>query len=121
MSSGLQSSGEWRDPRAKAAVASSPMPNSGSLGQQVHFVRFILLTGARRAEAQRMVCAEINSGDWTLPASRNKTKVDLVRPLSKAALATRKEGFSCAPNGSKVSDNGKCFTDGQVWLFQKFK
>jgi integrase len=24
---------------------------------------------------------------WTLPASRNKAKVDLVRPLSKAALA----------------------------------
>jgi hypothetical protein len=32
-----------------------------------------------------MTWAEIDGGDWTLPAARNKTKVDLVRPLSKAA------------------------------------
>jgi integrase len=31
--------------------------------------------------------AELNGGnDWVLPAARNKTKVDLVRPLSKAAM-----------------------------------
>jgi integrase len=30
---------------------------------------------------------EIDGSDWTLPAARNKTKVDLVRPLSKAAQA----------------------------------
>jgi integrase len=50
-------------------------------------VQFILLTGARRAEAAEMSWSEIEHADWTLPASRNKTKVDLVRPLSKAVLA----------------------------------
>src|SRR5262245_59610810 len=55
------------------------------------FVRFILLTGARRSEAEGMTWAEINGSDWTLPASRNKTKVDLVRPLSKAALTMLEE------------------------------
>jgi integrase len=50
-------------------------------------VRFILLTAARRAEASEMLWTEIAGSAWTLPASRNKTNVDLVRPLSKAALA----------------------------------
>ena len=50
-------------------------------------VRFILLTAARRSEASEMTWPELVGSDWTLPASRNKTKVDLVRPLSKAALA----------------------------------
>jgi integrase len=53
-----------------------------------HFVRFLLLTGARRSEASEMTWAEIDGGDWTLPAARNKTKVDLVRPLSKTAQDT---------------------------------
>jgi integrase len=48
---------------------------------------FILLTAARRSEASELRWSEIGSGVWTLPAARNKTKVDLVRPLSKAALA----------------------------------
>jgi integrase len=48
-------------------------------------VRFLLLTGARRTEAAAMTWAEIDGIEWTLPASRNKAKVDLVRPLSKAA------------------------------------
>ena len=52
------------------------------------FVRFLLLTGARRSEASEMTWAEIDGGDWTLPAARNKTKVDLVRPLSKTAQDT---------------------------------
>jgi integrase len=51
-------------------------------------VRFLLLTGARRAEAQKMTRAEIDGSDWTLPAARNKVNVDLVRPLSKAAQRT---------------------------------
>jgi integrase len=53
-----------------------------------HFVQFLLLTGARRSEASEMTWAEIDGGDWTLPAARNKTKVDLVRPLSRAAQDT---------------------------------
>jgi integrase len=47
--------------------------------------RFLLLTGARRTEASAMTWDEIDGTDWTLPAARNKTKLDLVRPLSKAA------------------------------------
>jgi integrase len=55
------------------------------------YVRFLLLTAARRTEASGMEWAEIVSGDWTLPATRNKTNQDLVRPLSKAALSTLPE------------------------------
>ena len=58
--------------------------NSGIFGA---YVRFLLLTAARRNEASEMTWAEIEGGDWTLPAARNKTKVDLVRPLSRAARA----------------------------------
>jgi integrase len=58
------------------------------------FIRFLLLTGARRNEASEMTWAEIDGGDWTLPAARNKTKVDLVRPLSKAAQAIIEDGKS---------------------------
>ena len=49
-------------------------------------VRFLLLTAARRNEAARLPWPELAGGDWTLPPSRNKTKQELVRPLSKAAL-----------------------------------
>ena len=51
-------------------------------------VRFLLLTGARRTEAAGMHWAELDGAEWTLPAARNKTKVDLLRPLSKLAVAT---------------------------------
>ncbi len=57
---------------------------SGTFGR---YLRFLLLTGARRNEAADMEWTELAGDDWTLPAARNKTKVDLVRPLSKAALA----------------------------------
>src|SRR5712691_9623995 len=50
------------------------------------FVQFLLLTGARRSEAAGMARGELDGADWTLPARRNKTKVDLVRPLSAAAM-----------------------------------
>jgi integrase len=56
-------------------------------GAYARMVRFILLTGARRAEVAAMQWSEVSGSDWTLPASRNKTKVDLVRPLSASALA----------------------------------
>lgn len=48
-------------------------------------VRFLLLTGARRAEATGLPWSEVKDGVWTLPPERNKTKVELVRPLSRAA------------------------------------
>jgi integrase len=50
-------------------------------------VRFLLLTGARRNEARFLQWSEIDGTSWRLPAARNKTKVELVRPLSKAAQA----------------------------------
>jgi integrase len=49
------------------------------------YIRFLLLTAARRSEVAGMTWAEIAEGDWTLPASRNKTGLDLVRPLSRTA------------------------------------
>src|SRR5262249_49762857 len=50
-------------------------------------IRFVLLTGARRDEVRRLPWDEIDGSDWKLPASRNKVKVDLIRPLSSAAQA----------------------------------
>jgi integrase len=41
---------------------------------------------ARRTEAAAMTWGELN-GEWMLPASRNITNVDLVRPLSAEACA----------------------------------
>jgi integrase len=51
------------------------------------YVRFLLLTAARRNEVAGMTWDEIDGADWTLPAARNKTKLDLVRPLSRQARA----------------------------------
>jgi integrase len=51
------------------------------------FVRFLLLTAARRNEALEMRWSEIAGDDWILPAERNKVAVELVRPLSGAAKA----------------------------------
>ncbi len=50
-------------------------------------VRFALLSGCRQGEAAGLTWDEIVDGVWHLPASRNKTKKDLARPLSKAARA----------------------------------
>jgi integrase len=72
-------------------------------------VRFLLLTGARRTEGAAMTWSEIAGGDWTLPASRNKTKVDLVRPLSKAAQAVlpkSRGGFVFSTDNGKTSFSG---------------
>jgi integrase len=51
------------------------------------FIRFLLLTGCRRSEAAGLRWDEIHGDVWDLPAARNKTKLDLQRPLSRAALA----------------------------------
>ena len=50
-----------------------------------YLVGFLLLTAARHHEASAMRWNELVADDWTLPARRNKTKVPLTRPLSKAA------------------------------------
>jgi integrase len=50
--------------------------------------RFALLTSARRNEIAGMKWDEVDDGGvWTLPISRSKTKVEVIRPLSKAAQA----------------------------------
>jgi integrase len=50
-------------------------------------IKFLLLTACRRDEATHLSWREIVGDDWLLPAERNKTKVNLKRPLSGAALA----------------------------------
>jgi integrase len=52
-----------------------------------NLIRFLLLTTARRGEAAEMRWDEVTDGVWTLPASRSKTKTEIVRPLSRAAQA----------------------------------
>jgi integrase len=80
------------------------------LGPFPAFVRFLLLTSARRNEAARMTWQEIDGTDWTLPAVRNKTKVDLVRPLSKAAFAIikpfQRDGYVFSTDGGKTPISG---------------
>jgi len=50
------------------------------------FIKFLLLTGARKSEASRLPWDEIVDGVWLLPAARNKVNQELARPLSGAAL-----------------------------------
>jgi integrase len=75
-------------------------------------VQFLLLTGARRSEASAMRWSEVSGSDWTLPAARNKTKVDLIRPLSPAALAVI-EKLPRIGRGEWVFTNGVVTKDGQ--------
>jgi integrase len=51
------------------------------------FIRFLLLTACRRAEGAGLRWDEIENGIWVLPALRSKTETEIIRPLSKAALA----------------------------------
>jgi integrase len=77
--------------RARARILSdaeiATIWNSEQPGAFPALVRFLLLTGVRRAEAANIRWDEIEGENWNLPASRNKTKVALTRPLSAAALA----------------------------------
>jgi integrase len=58
------------------------------LGPFGSYIKFLLLTATRRTEAARAAWHEIDShNDWTIPARRSKTKIDIVLPLSKAAHA----------------------------------
>jgi integrase len=61
--------------------------NTTADGPFAALVRFLLLAGCRRNEALGLTWDEIKDGVWELPASRNKTKLPLSRPLSAAALA----------------------------------
>jgi integrase len=68
-------------------------------------IKFLLLTSARRNEAVKMEWNEIVGTDWILPASRNKVKQDLCRPLSCAAQAVLAElpRFASSPYVFTVS------------------
>jgi integrase len=50
------------------------------------FIRMLILTGARRTEVSDMAWDELDGSDWILPPQRNKTGLELIRPLSPAAL-----------------------------------
>jgi integrase len=80
-------------------------------------IKFLLLTSARRTEAASMTWEELDGTDWALPARRNKTKLDLLRPLSEAAQAVL--------NARPRFENGPYVftTDGRAPLsgFSKFK
>jgi integrase len=51
------------------------------------FVQFLLLTATRRNEAACMARSEVSGADWTIPQARYKTGLELLVPLSPAALA----------------------------------
>jgi integrase len=73
-------------------------------------VRVLLLTAARRSEAAHLEWSELtNNGDWVLPAARNKTKQDLLRPLSAAARHVVAEMLNQQIDGCKYvfSTDGK--------------
>ena len=79
---------------------------SGTFGS---LLRFILLTSARRSEVAEMTWGEIDGAVWTLPALRNKTKVDLVRPLSRMALdqlvRQQNESSICIPHPERQANH----------------
>jgi integrase len=68
---------------AELRVVWAVAAGQGAFGR---LVRFLLLTGARRTEAAAMPWAELSGAEWLLPGPRNKTKVDLLRPLPSVAL-----------------------------------
>jgi integrase len=70
-------------------------------------LRFILLTATRRNEALYATRSEIVGAEWTIPASRYKTKIDHLIPLSKAAQANLQglgegDGFLFTANGRQA-------------------
>ena len=68
--------------------AGTDRPATATEGPFGALVHFLTLTSARRSEASAIRWDEIDAeGIWTLPVSRSKTKIEVFRPLSKAALA----------------------------------
>jgi integrase len=82
-----------------------------------HLVRFLLLTATRRNEAAHMRSAEVSGEQWTVPQERYKTGLELVIPLSPAAVAA----LAAIP---KIGKGELVFTtDGKRTIggFSKFK
>jgi integrase len=61
--------------------------HAGDAGLFGIYVRLLILTCARRAELSKLQWSELDGNDWILPASKSKTRKELVRPLSRAARA----------------------------------
>jgi integrase len=80
-------------------------------------VQFLLLTAARRNEAAYLQRSELSGTDWTLPAVRNKIKVDLIRPLSATAQAVLAKVPELADCDFVFSTNGR----GAINGFSHFK
>jgi integrase len=79
--------------------ATSEYPIFGQL------LRFILLTATRRYEAGKMRWSELNGEAWTIPASRYKTNLDHIIPLSALALSVlpeRNGEFVFSANGQEA-------------------
>jgi len=94
-------------------------PDAGLFGQ---FVKFLLLTGARRNEAAGLLLTELetrtpDTSDWVLPAGRNKVKIDFVRPLSSAARTIIDQLPRIGKQGYLFTTNGRTPIGG----FSKFK
>jgi integrase len=81
-----RANGRRRDRMLDDAELRAVWHAAGDAGVFGQLVRFILLTGARRDEAAKMPWQEIVGATWRLPAARNKTKVDLIRPLPRPAV-----------------------------------
>jgi integrase len=94
-----------------AASAEGPFPA---------YIKFLLLTSARRSEAAAMTWAELDGGDWILPAARNKTGVNLVRPLSKAVQAILAERPRIAGCPYVFSNDGRSALGGFSRQKQRF-
>jgi len=81
------------------------------------YVQFILLTATRRTEAARISDGELSGRDWIIPASRYKTKLDHIVPLSQAAR-------DLLGKAQRIKDNPFFFTTGDkkpIGGFNKFK
>jgi integrase len=55
------------------------------------FIRFLLLTAARRTEVAAMTWSEIRDGNWIIPPERYKTGAEVVLPLSATARKVLEE------------------------------
>ena len=73
------------------------------------YIRTLLLTAQRRTDVARMAAAEISETIWTIPATRFKTKVENVVPLSRATLQLIGPGrkkFIFSTNGERRAFSG---------------
>jgi integrase len=80
-------------------------------------IKFLLLTGAREKETRAMTRQELNGADWLLPAARNKTKVDLLRPLSAGAQDILK---TLPSHGNFVFSGNGTMIGGLQWRKARF-